>query len=343
MENNLDKNILLFSDIKSLIDETRSAVAQTVNAGLTMLYWNIGKKINDDILKNERADYGKQIVATLSHQLTAEYGKGFSKSSITRMCLLNSYFQDIRIVASLMQQFSWTHFTLILPIKNEVEREYYIQMCRIEKWSVRELRKKIDSMLFMRSGIANKPDELAKLELQNLSDKNIISPDLVFRSPYVLDFLNLKDNYQEKDLEKAIVNELQKFILELGRGFTFIEQQKRMVIDEDDFYLDLLFFHRKLKRLVAIELKLGKFKAAYKGQMELYLKWLEKYEMEDGEEKPIGLILCAEGKHHQIELLEMEKANIKVAQYITEFLPKEMLQKKLHQFYTERKQLIENK
>jgi len=343
MENNLEKNKFLFSDIKSLIDETRSAVAQTVNAGLTMLYWNIGKKVNDDILKNERADYGKQIVATLSRQLTEEYGKGFSKSSLTRMCLLNTYFQDFEIVATLWQQFSWSHFKLILPIKNEIEREYYIQMCRIEKWSVRELRKKIDSMLFMRSGIINKPDELAKLELKNLSENNIITPDLVFRSPYVLDFLNLKDNYQEKDLEKAIVNELQKFILELGRGFTFVEQQKRMVIDEEDFYLDLLFFHRKLRRLVAIELKLGKFKAAYKGQMELYLKWLEKYEMEESEEKPIGLILCAEGKHQQIELLDMEKANIKVAEYITEFLPKEMLQKKLHQFYIESKQLIENK
>ncbi len=342
MNNDLEKKDILFSDIKSLINETRSAVAQTVNAGLTMLYWNIGKTINDDILKNERADYGKQIVATLSQQLTEEYGKGFSKSSLTRMCSLNDYFQDFRIVASLMPQLSWTHFTLIIPIKKELEREYYVQMCRVEKWNVRELRKKIDTLTFQRSNISKRPNEIAELALKNLSDNNTLSPDLVFKSPCFLDFVNLKDNYSENDLETGICRELESFILELGRGFTFIERQKCMMIDNQDFHLDLLFYHRKLKRLVAIELKLGKFKAAYKGQMELYLKWLEKHEMEEGEKSPIGLILCAEGNNEQIELLNLEEANIKIAEYITEFLPKDLLQKKLHQFYNEKKQLIEN-
>ncbi|GBD92591.1 hypothetical protein BMS3Abin05_00163 [bacterium BMS3Abin05] len=326
-----------------MIEDARSAVAQTVNAGLTMLYWNIGKRINDEILKNKRAGYGKQIVATLSRQLENEYGKGFSAKNIRRMIQFYEVFPDFEIVASLMRQLSWTHFILFIPIKNDIEREFYAQMCRIEKWSVRDLRKKIDSMLFERTAISKKPEELAKLELKDLRDNDNLSPDLVFRNPYVLDFLDLKDTFQEKDLERAILNEIEKFILELGKGFTFVERQKRIIIDGEDFYLDLLFFHRKLKRLVALDLKIGKFKAEYKGKMELYLRWLEKHETEEGEEQPIGLILCAQGNSEQIELLQLDKTNIRVAEYMTELLPKKLLQEKLRLFYKRSKRMIEDR
>ena len=326
-----------------MIEDARSAVAQTVNAGLTMLYWNIGKRINDEILKNKRAGYGKQIVATLSRQLENEYGKGFSAKNIRRMIQFYGVFPDFEIVASLMRQLSWTHFILFIPIKNDIEREFYAQMCRIEKWSVRDLRKKIDSMLFERTAISKKPEELAKLELKDLRDNDNLSPDLVFRNPYVLDFLDLKDTFQEKDLERAILNEIEKFILELGKGFTFVERQKRIIIDGEDFYLDLLFFHRKLKRLVALDLKIGKFKAEYKGKMELYLRWLEKHETEEGEEQPIGLILCAQGNSEQIELLQLDKTNIRVAEYMTELLPKKLLQEKLRLFYKRSKRMIEDR
>jgi predicted nuclease of restriction endonuclease-like (RecB) superfamily len=336
-------NNQLFLDIKQLIDETRLAVSQTINVGLTMLYWNIGKRINEEILNNKRADYGKQIITTLGKQLEEQYGKGFSVKNLRRMMQFYEVFSDKQIVASLLRQLSWTHFTLLIPIKDELQRDFYAQMCRIEKWSVRTLRKKIDTMLFERTAISKKPEELAKLELQQLKDEDKLSPDLVFRDPYILDFLNLKDIYQEKDLEKAILKELEQFILELGKGFTFVERQKRMIIDNEDFYLDLLFFHRKIKRLVAIELKLGQFKAAYKGQMELYLRWLEKNDMEEGEEKPIGLILCAEGNNEQVELLQLDKANIKVAEYITKYLPKNLLKQKLHQFLDTSKRQIENR
>ena len=228
-------------------------------------------------------------------------------------------------------------------MKDELQRVFYAQMCRIEKWSVRTLRKKIDSMLFERTAISKKPEELAKLELRELQDNDNLSPDLVFRNPYVLDFLNLKDTFQEKDLEKAILNEIEKFILELGKGFTFVERQKRMIIDGEDFYLDLLFYHRKLKRLIALDLKIGKFKAEYKGKMELYLHWLEKNETESDEERPIGLILCAQGNSGQVELLQLDKTNIRVAEYITEYLPKKLLQEKLHLFYKRSKRMIENR
>ncbi|MGR3317261.1 MAG: PDDEXK nuclease domain-containing protein [Candidatus Anammoxibacter sp.] len=338
-----NENPHLFDEIKRLIDEARSKVAQTVNAGLTATYWNIGKRINNDILKNKRAEYGEQILPTLSAKLVKEYGSSFAVKNLRRMMQFNEMFSGFRIVATLWRQLSWSHFKILIPLKTDLERDFYAQMCRVEKWSVRTLRQKIDGMLFDRTAISKKPDELAKLELKALEEQDKLSPDLVFKDHYVLDFLNLKDTYSELDFEAAIIKEIENFILELGVGFAFVARQKRMIIDNADFYLDLLFFHRKLKRLVAIELKLGKFKASYKGQMELYLRWLEKNETEKDEEQPIGLILCAEGNHEQVELLQLDKANIKVAEYITKHLPKELLIKKLHQFTENAKMLIENR
>ena len=343
MNEKIELNNNLFPEIKQIIEEGKLQVAQAINVGLTATYWHIGKKINEDILNNERAEYGKQIVATLSRQLTEEFGSSFSAKYLRKMMQFNQVFPDFQIVASLMRQLSWTHFVLLIYLKNDLERDFYTQMCRIEKWSVRTLQKKIDSMLFERTAISKKPEELAKLELKALKEKDKMSPDLVFRDHYVLDFLNLKDTYAEKDLEIAILNEIENFLIELGTGFTFVARQKKMIIDNTEFKLDLLFYHRKLKRLVAIELKIGKFKAAYKGQMELYLRYLEKYETEEGEETPIGLLLCAEGNQEQVELLQLDKANIKVAEYITQHLPKELLAQKLHQFAIAAQKLIENR
>lgn len=332
-----------YQDIRSLIEEARRTVALTVNAAMTMLYWQIGKRINDEILKGKRAEYGKQILATLSQELIKEYGQGFNYSALTRIARFSETFSDSQIVATLSQQLSWSHFKELLPLEKPLQREFYAEMCRMERWSVRALRKKIDSMLYERTAISKKPDKLAKKELAALRDDNKVSPDIVFRDPYVLDFLNLKDTYSESDLESAILRELESFLLELGAGFTFMARQKRMAIDNEDFYLDLLFYHRKLKRLVAVELKLGKFKAAYKGQMELYLRWLKKHEKEKDENGPIGLILCAEGAHEQIELLELDKSSIKIAEYLTELPSKELLEKKLHSAIKKSKELLEQR
>lgn len=342
MSNKIEIN-QLFPEIKKIIEQGKQQVAQAVNVSLTATYWHIGKRINDDILENKRADYGKEILQSLSAKLTNEYGSGFSTKNLRHMMKLAEVFPDKQIVSSLIRQLSWTHFTIIIYQKTDLEREFYAQMCRIENWSVRTLRKKIDSMLFERTAISKKPEELAKLELKELKNEDKLSPDLVFKDHYVLDFLNLKDTYAEKDLEAAILKEIEVFLMELGIGFSFVARQKKMTIDNTDFFLDLLFYHRKLKRLVAIELKMGKFKAAYKGQMELYLRYLEKHDTEEGEETPIGLILCAEGNQEQVELLQLDKANIKVAEYITKQLPKELLAKKLHQFTATAKQLIENR
>lgn len=333
----------LLADIKALIDKAKATVAQTVNASLTAMYWNVGKRINDDVLENKRAEYGEKVVEQLSKALTQEYGKGWSQKQLQHCLRFAETFPDHEIVSALWRQLSWTHFKTIMYLKTELERDFYAQMCRVERWSSRTLQSKIDSMLFERTAISKKPEELAKQELKALGKDDVLSPDLVFKDHYVLDFLGLKDAYSERDLEATIIRELEAFLLELGGGFTFVARQKRMVIDHEDFYLDLLFYHRKLKRLIALDLKIGKFKAVYKGQMELYLRWLDKHEVEEGEDKPIGLILCAEGNHEQIELLQLDEANIKVAEYITQQLPKELLEKKLHQFTEKAKRLIEGR
>lgn len=332
----------LFKDIASLIEDSRSFVANTVNTTLVLLYWKIGKRINSEILKNKRAEYGKQIVVSLTRQLTEKYGKGWDDKTL-RHCLRSAEtFSEELILSAAQRQLGWTHLKTIMYLKDELQREFYMEMCIQERWSTRRLREKMDGMLYERTAISKKPEQLIKQELKQLRDDDKLTPDLVFRDPYILNFLGLKDTYSEKNLEDAILQELETFILELGQGFTFVERQKRMVIDSEDFKLDLLFYHRKLKRLIAIDLKLGKFKAAYKAQMELYLRWLEKNEMQADEETPIGLILCAEGNKEQVELLQLHKADIKVAEYLTELPNKKLLLQKLHQAIEISKKQMEN-
>ena len=321
---------LLLQDLRSMIDDARQHVAREVDSTLAMLYWQVGQRIQKDILENKRADYGKEIVVTVSRQLIAEFGSGFSEKTLWRMVQFSEVFPKKQIVVTLSRELSWSHFLALIPIKDELQRNFYAEMSRLERWSVRTLRKKINGMLFERTALSKKPAELAQQEIAALREEDKLSPDLVFRDPYLLDFLGLKDTYSEKDLESAILRELEAFIMELGIGFSFVARQKRITVDNEDYYLDLLFFHRKLQRLVAIELKLGKFKPAYKGQMELYLRWLENHEQQSGEKSPLGLILCADKGIEQIELLQLDKGSIRVAAYLTELPPLELLQKKLH-------------
>ena len=320
----------LFSEIRSLIEQGRQQVAVTVNATMTLLYWQVGKRINDDILKNNRAEYGRKIVNALSAQLVSEYGKGWSEKHLRHCLRFAEVFPDEAIVSALRRQLSWTHLRTVMYIDDGLKRVFYIEMCRLEKWSTRMLEERIQSMLFERTAISKKPEETIERELQQLGATGQITPDLVFRDPYFLDFLDLKDSYSEKDLESAITAELQRFITELGSDFAFMSRQKRIPIDSRDYYLDLLFYHRRLKALVAIDLKLGEFDAAYKGQMELYLAWLEKHESVEGENPPIGLILCAGKNPEHVELLQLHKSNIKVADYFTILPSKEVLLDKYH-------------
>lgn len=322
-------NNRLFEQIKDLIEQTKNNVAVAVNSSMTMMYWHIGKLINDEILQNKRAEYGKEIVATVSQQLITQYGKGYSYSALTRMMKFAKNI-DEKNIATLSQQLSWSHFKELIVLEDTLKIEFYAQMSIAQNWGVRTLRERIDSMLYERTALSKQPDELIKYELDNIKAEQF-SKNIIFKDPYLLDFLEVNDRYLEKDLEDAILRSIEQFIFELGVGFSFIERQKRIIIDGEDFKIDLLFYNRKLKRLIAIDLKIGRFKAEYKGQMELYLKWLSKYEKEEGENEPLGIILCADKKEEQIELLELEKSGIHVAQYLTVLPPREILEAKLHQ------------
>ena len=229
-------------------------------------------------------------------------------------------FQDPAIVAPLVRQLSWSHFLILLPLKTQEARLFYARQSIEHLWSKRELIRQIERKAFERAEIADSKLELAA------------APELAgaFKDSYFLDFLGLPQGYLEDDLEQALIRELERFILELGKGFAFVERQKRMIIDGEDFYLDLLFYHRRLKRLVAVELKIDRFKAAHKGQMELYLNWLDKYERQPEEAAPIGLIPCAQAGAEQVELMNLQKDNILVAEYWTELPSKELLERKLH-------------
>lgn len=320
----------LMNDLRLIVNSAKAHVASVANAELTMMYWHIGHRVNVEILGNERAAYGKQIVSQVARQLQEEYGrKGFELRSIRRMMQFASEFPDEQIVSAVSTQLTWSHIVEILPLKDSLQREFYLSLSASERWGTRRLRKEIDSMLYERTAIATKPDESVKRELAELRNNNVMSPDLVFKSPYFLEFAGLSGMYSEKNLEDSLIAHLEQFMLELGNGFTFVERQKRMIIDGEDFYLDLLFYHRRLHRLIAVDLKLGRFKAQYKGQMELYLRWLEAHEMEQGEESPLGLLLCTEGSEEQIELLQLDKSGIKVAKYMTELPPRELLIKQI--------------
>ncbi len=320
----------LLTDIRQLIGQSRVQLATAVNSALTLLYWHIGWRIRSEVLKGERAEYGEQIVASLSQQLVTDYGRGFSNKNLRHMLRFAEVFPGEEIVYALSRQLSWTHLRSLIYINDPLKREFYINMCQAERWSTRTLQGRLDSMLFERTALSRKPDAVLTAELAALRETGEVTPNFLFKDPYVLDFLQLNDRYLEKDLEDAILRELENFLLELGAGFTFVARQKRLQIDNDDFYIDLLFYNRRLKRLVAIDLKLGDFKAADKGQMELYLRWLAKYEQEPGEASPLGIILCSGKKQEQIELLELDQTGIHVAEYLTELPSKAVLQQKLH-------------
>ena len=328
--NDLDRTQPLLTDLRGLIEQARQQVAQAANSTLTLLYWQVGRRIHKEVLREQRAGYGEEIVPTLSAQLVRDYGQGFGSKNLARMIQFAEVFPDEKIVVSLVRQLSWTHFIALIPLRKPLEREFYAEMCRIERWSVRTLRERIGSQLYLRTAVAKKPETVVAAAISHLRAGGQMTPDMVFRDPYMLDFLGLPDGYSERDLESAILRDMERFLLELGAGFTFVARQKRITVGPDDFYLDLLFYHRHLRRLVAVELKLEQFQPAHKGQMELYLRWLDKYDRTQDEESPIGLILCAGANAEQVELMDLSSANIRVAEYLDHIPDMKLMQAQLH-------------
>ena len=326
-----DEN-LLFRQIVAIIEKRKFHAISQVNQNTTIMFWEVGQYIKNTVLDNKRAKYGKKILTVLAAKLEMKYGQIFSERNLYRMVLFSERFTDKKILPPLAAKLTWSHIIELLPLKTDEARIYYANDVAARNYSAKELRHQISRKAFERREIANTA----------LSKKSSV-PFNIFKDPYLLDFFGLKENYVEADLEKAILVELEKFILEFGHGFTFVERQKRMIIDGEDIVLDLLFYHRLLKRLVAVELKLGVFKAAYKGQMELYLKWLNKNERQDGEEAPIGIILCATASREKIELLEMDKAGIAVAEYWTHLPPKAEFETKIKEILIEARERLERR
>jgi len=323
------KNDAFFNELTEIIVFGKKDIELSINRTITNVYWQIGNRINTEILNDKRAEYGKQIIKHVSEFLVANFGKGWGEKHIRHCLRIAETFEDKEIFYALSRELSWTHLRTIMYLDDELKRSFYVEMCRLEKWSSRRLQERINSLLYERTAISKQPDELIKKELNALKTEKKLSDNLVFRDPYILDFLELKDTYSEKDLESSILVNLQKFISELGTDFAFLARQKRIQIDNRDYYIDLLFFHRKLKSLVAIDLKIRDFDAAFKGEMELYLGYLQKYEMNEGENPPVGLILCSGKNPEHIEILQMDKSNIRVSEYLTLLPPKEKLLEKL--------------
>ena len=315
----------LFERIDYLIEQGQRTAAQSVNAALTLTYWRVGHEIRREVLREQRADYGKQIVITLSRQLVAKRGRSYDEKNLRRMMQFAEQYPDERIVVSLGRQLSWTHFRALLPIKDDSARHFYEQQVIDRRLSVRDLRRAIDRKAYERREIAN-----------SQIPPGSATPRDTFTDPMILDMLGLHDGYVERDLEAAILHDMRDFLMEVGQGFTFVASQKRMPVAGDtEYILDLLFFSRPLRRLVAVELKLGKFTPACMGQMEAYLKWLDKFERREGEEAPIGLILCSAANRDEIEFLELHKGRIVVAEYWTLLPPKAELEAKLRQIVSD--------
>lgn len=330
MRNRVEKSKDIFNRISGLIEEARKKVAITINQEMVILYWNIGKTIKDEIIKSDRAEYGEKTVNSLSSLLVIKYGRSFSTRNLWFMVQFYENYPILHALRRELEGLSWTHIRSLLPIKDNLKRQFYAVLCQKERWSTRTLQGRISSMLYERTALSKLPEKTIEMQLKELREEDKMTPELVFRDPYVLDFLELTDTYSEKDLERAILNALEKFIIELGKDFYFVARQKRITLDDIDYYIDLVFYHRKLRCFVVIDLKLDKFRAEYKGQMELYLRYLEKYEVIKDENPPVGLILCAEKGKEQIELLFLQKDRIKVTEYLTELPSKELFAEKLH-------------
>ena len=302
--------------VGSIIEQSKRTIAVYLNSEVSMTYWKIGKYIAGELDAIGEDKYGAKIVSTVSRLLTERFGTGYQRANIFRMLRVAREFPDEEIVSTLSRQLTWSHFVELSVISDPTKRLFYQQMSILYHWSVRQLRDQEDKMVYERSLIAAKPEDEQVKVLTTVAEGDI-TPDVILKSSYVVDFLGLKRGFSEEELEDAVVEQLEKFIMELGQDFAFLERQKKIPVDSIDYKLDLLFYHRRLHRLLAIDLKLGKFKPEYKGQMELYLKYLKKYEMQPGEEDPIGLLLCSEGNTEHIELLMLDEQNIKVAQYLT--------------------------
>ena len=315
----------LIDKIGSLLQQGRQQAVQSVNTILVQTYWHIGQHIVEFEQKgNERAEYGSQLLDTLSKDLTQSYGKGFSRSNVFQIRQFYVKFQNIQTLSG---QLTWSHYTEILKSSNDLELGFYSKQCQHERWSVRELKRQMRSSLFERLALSKDKEGVLKLAKEGHIVEN---PEDLIKDPFVLDFLNIPEQYQylENELEEKIISNLQQFIMEMGKGFAFIGRQYRMSIGGKHFYLDLLFYHRILKCFVLVDLKRGEIDHQDIGQMNLYLNYFKKEEATEGDNEPIGIILGAHKNHILVE-------------YATDSITNKVLLSK-YQLYLPDKKTIQN-
>ena len=316
----------MIEQIKSLLESARQKVAAEVNSTLLMTYWQIGKIIVEDEQQHEsRAEYGKQTLKTLSRVLTDEYGKGFSRSNLQNM---RQFYLAYPKCQSVTGKLSWTHYCELLLISDEQKRSFYEKECANARWSVRELKRQIDSSLFERlllsSGDANKEKVLALA----MNGNEIVRPEDIIRDPYVFEFLGLPEDkpFFESDLEAALVAQIEKFLLELGRGFMFVGTQQRVTFNNHHYYVDMVFYNKILHSYVLIELKNTKLMPEAVGQLNMYLNYYANEVNEEEDNPPIGIILCTDKGNFDVQYaLGGLSNNIFASKYVLYMPNKEQL------------------
>lgn len=325
----------LFNDVCGIINDTRNKLAVYINTSVCLTRWKVGIRIKEDILSDSRAEYGKKIIKQLSALLTKEYGTGWGFQTLQH-CVRAAYtFSEDEIMYATRMQLTWTHLRSLMCVKDSLARQFYMEMCAVEHWDTRTFDHQIDTQLYERTAISRRPEELIRKELASVRETHTLVPDMIFRSTYFLDMLGLPDKFSETDLESKVLDQVEEFMHSLGSDFTLIARQKRITVDSIDYKMDLVFFHRTLRRTIIVDLKLGRFKPSYEGQMLLYLRYMNKYERHEWEESPIGLILCSQGNTEHIEYLMLdENSPIRVAQYYTVLPDKKLLAEKLQRAIT---------
>jgi len=311
-----------YNDIKAILQTARNNAYKSVNFIMVEAYWNIGKKIVEVEQKGEtKAQYGSNLINELSKQLTGEFGKGFGKRNLYNMV---RFYQTFPILQTVSAQLSWSHYLLIMRIENEKARDYYVQESIASSWSVRALERQINSLYYERL-ISSQEKSLVIKEAKEKTKDLLLTPKDIIKDPYVLEFLELKDNksFRESDLESALIDKIQEFLLELGRGFAFVARQKRVKTQTSDFYIDLVFYNYLLKCFVLIDLKIGKLTHQDIGQIDMYVNMYDDLEKMPNDNPTIGIILCTDKDETIVKYSHInDRDNLFVSKYQL-YLPSE--------------------
>ena len=314
MKINQLQNNILFNSIKTTIEEARNRAKQSINHIMTEAYWNIGRLIVEEEQKgNERAAYGEGLIKGLSQRLIEEYGKGFSQRNLRSM---RSFYLAFPILQTLSAKLSWSHYLLILKLEDEKARDWYINECEVSNWSVRALERQINSHYFERILLSQDKQSVSD-EVKEKTKELVYSAKEFVKDPYVLEFLNLSQNERlyESDLENALISDIQKFLLELGRGFAFVSRQKRVSLEDDHFYIDLVFYNYLLKCFVLIDLKAGKLTHQDVGQMDMYVKLFDDTQKADDDNPTVGIILCSDKNETVVKYSSIDNKTIFASKY----------------------------